>query len=800
MKRFCIFIFLLMGTLAMQAQISIKLIDSENNTAITDAFIYNLQRTKTTTSGQNGKVLLTEFSLDDTVYIQHASYTPILLAIKDIKQKDAEIRMKRNLIPLSQIVISANKWEQDRSEVPNKIATITQSEIAFENPQTAADLIGETNEVFIQKSQMGGGSPMIRGFSANSVLIVVDGVRMNNAMFRSGNLQNIINIDPNTISNAEVIFGPGSVIYGSDALGGVMDFHTIGIQLSDEGSYFKSNFMGRYASTNMERTFHFDATYAGKKWGGLSSITYSGFSDLRMGNNGRDSYERTDYQDFIDGKDTTIVNSNPNIQKFSGYEQLNLLQKVRFRPNKNLDFSYTFQFSSTTDIPRYDRLIQKSDGNLKYGDWYYGPQKWMYHKFTTDIKKGTALYSSARINLAYQYFEESRHDRKYGKSNLRSRTEKLDLFTLNIDFEKKLSSHFNLFYGIDGAYNNIRSEGLEMDIYSGETTATATRYPDSTNHYGTAAAYGSLKFRPSKKITLLAGIRYSYVSMLSRFKKHTFYDFPFEDISLNTGALNGSLGLVYSPVESWQINTNLSSGFRAPNLDDIAKIFDSEPGNVIVPNKDLKPEYAYNADLRFLKKIGENSEVSLSFFYTWIKDVMVRRDYTFNGMDSIMYDGELSKVQALVNGGSGYIYGGSFSAKANINAHFSLKSFLTYQYGRDEDELPLRHVSPLFGSTALMYTYKKITAEIYANYNGEISYDNLALSERDKPYMYAEDENGQPFAPAWATLNAKAEYAFTNELSVSLGIENILDNRYRPYSSGIVAAGRNVIFSIRGSF
>ena len=127
---------------------------------------------------------------------------------------------------IDEIVVAANRWEQEKKQTPNRILTIRPSDLQFYNPQTAADMLGQTGQVFVQKSQLGGGSPMIRGFAANSVLIVVDGVRMNNAIFRSGNLQNVISVDPFNLDNTEILFGPGSVMYGSDALGGVMHFRT----------------------------------------------------------------------------------------------------------------------------------------------------------------------------------------------------------------------------------------------------------------------------------------------------------------------------------------------------------------------------------------------------------------------------------------------------------------------------------------------------------------------------------------------------------------------------------------------
>ena len=135
-------------------------------------------------------------------------------------------------LSLDEIVVSATRWTQNKHDVPEKITTISTKQVALQNPQTAADLVGISDEVFIQKSQQGGGSPMIRGFATNRLLYTVDGVRMNTAIFRSGNLQNVISLDPFAIENTEVLFGPSSVIYGSDAIGGIMSFKTLTPQLS----------------------------------------------------------------------------------------------------------------------------------------------------------------------------------------------------------------------------------------------------------------------------------------------------------------------------------------------------------------------------------------------------------------------------------------------------------------------------------------------------------------------------------------------------------------------------------------
>lgn len=779
---------------------SLKVVDKANLQPIEHVAIYNLDHSKTSLSNSKGIADISTFNADDILYFQHPSYQEYILAYKDLKDLNFTIRLNKSTVNLSEYVVSASKWEQKREEVPNKISIISAEEVEFQNPQTTADLLGTTNEVFIQKSQLGGGSPMIRGFAANSVLLVVDGVRMNNAIYRSGNLQNAITIDPNIIENAEVIFGPGSIIYGSDALGGVMDFHTKDIYFGDSiKPAFKTNAFLRYSSANNEKTGHVDFNYGAKKWGSLTSISFSDFDNLKMGSVYHEDYQRFDYVEREGNEDKMVRNSDPNEQIFSGYDQLNLMQKFTYKPSNTTDLTYSFHYTTSSDIPRYDRLVEyQNDTTLKYAEWYYGPQVWMMHNLQLNLNKQKKLYDNARLTIAYQHTKESRFDRKFNAESLRSRTEIVDGLNLNFDLDKALSEKTLLFYGLEGMYNNVNSTGESENILTGATSPTSTRYPDGGSDYYTAALYANIKSNLSKKITLQAGLRFSQVYSISRFEDTTY--FPYDQIKLSPRALNGSVGLVYRPASSWQINTNISSGFRAPNIDDVAKVFDSEPGNVVVPNENLQPEYAYNIDVGVIKNFGNSVKMDLTLFYTYIDNIMVRRDFTIDGKDSIWYDGEMSKVQAMVNVGHGNIFGGSFNFWADITDVIGFRTNITYMTGEDDEHVPIRHVSPLFGSTGIIFTARKLKLELYANYNGQISFDNLTSTERDKPQMYAQDDNGNPYSPGWYTLNFKGYYQINPTFQLNFGIENILDHRYRPYSSGIVAPGRNFIIALRAAF
>ena len=153
------------------------------------------------------------------------------------------IYLESSPLTLSTTVISASRWNQNAADVPGKVRQLDSEWLDLRNPSTTADWLGSSGEVFVQKSQLGGGSPVIRGFEASRVLLMVDGVRMNSAIFRAGHLQNIITVDNMILDRVEILYGPSSTMYGSDALGGVVNLFTKQPQL------YKSNLVSNKAPT-----------------------------------------------------------------------------------------------------------------------------------------------------------------------------------------------------------------------------------------------------------------------------------------------------------------------------------------------------------------------------------------------------------------------------------------------------------------------------------------------------------------------------------------------------------------------
>ena len=704
---------------------------------------------------------------------------------------------------LKEVVLTPNRWKQTANEVPQKVTVINSSAVALQNPQTAADLLTISGKVFMQKSQQGGGSPMIRGFATNRLLYSIDGVRMNTAIFRGGNIQNVISLDGFVIDKTEIVFGPGSVMYGSDAIGGVMSFQTLTPRFSlEDKTRVSGSAVSRISSANEEKTAHFDVNVGWKKWALVTSISSNNFGDLRMGSHGPEEYLLPYYVQRQNGVDVVVTNEDPLVQKPTAYSQINVMQKVRFAPNENWDIQYGLHFSETSSYSRYDRHIRyDNDGLPRYGEFNYGPQKWIMNNFMISHKKATTLYDALEIRLAHQFFEESRISRSINKPKRQTRIEKVNAYSFNADFTKAINKKNIVFYGLEYILNDVDSEGIDTNIITGVNSVGPARYPQAI--WQSIGIYLNNEFKVSEKTVFQAGLRYNQFILKADFDT-TFYPFPFTEANINKGSLTASAGIVYSPTENWILSSNLGSAFRAPNVDDIGKIFDSEPGSVVVPNPNLNAEYASNLDVNVARKFGKNIKVDVSAYYTLLQNAMVRRDFTLNGSSEIIYDGELSQVQAIQNAAKANVYGFQAGIEVKSPSGFNFSTDLNFQKGEEEldngDKSPSRHAAPFFGISRIGYETSNFDFQVNVQFSDAVNFSDLAEEEKGKTEIYAKDKDGNPYSPSWYTLNFKTLYQLTNNFTITAGLENITDQRYRPYSSGIVSPGRNFILALRAKF
>ncbi|UOQ72426.1 TonB-dependent receptor [Hymenobacter cellulosilyticus] len=703
------------------------------------------------------------------------------------------------VISLSEVVVSANRVQERKADIPQQIDVLPAAQIRLQNPMNTADALVNTGQVFVQKSQFGGGSPVLRGFEANKILLVVDGVRMNNAIYRAGHLQNILSTDANAVDRIEVLSGAGSVIYGTDALGGVISILTRNPQLADSTTAsqprVRTNNLLRYGTAAREKTAHTDISLGWQKFGLLTSITASDFDDLRKGRRDYKSFpgfgENLRYVERQDGKDVVVANDNVNIQRQSGYRQLSVLQKLLYRPSASQQHLLNVQYSTTSNVPRYDRLQTYRNGALRWAEWNYGPEKRFLASYQFQYSRPTALFDLLRFTPAVQKVQESRLVREFGKDLRDENVEDVQVLSANLDLFKQLGEH-ELRYGAEVTRNEVESTGTRVNIVSGATTGIATRYPNGST-YATTGVYASHRWEITPKLILSDGLRFSTVKLKANFNPE-FFKSSLLNSDQSSSSLNGNLGLVWMLPAGFRVSGLVSTGFRNPNLDDVSKTFEQNNGTLIVPNLDLKPEQIFYREAEVSNTIEGKLQVALTGFYSTLTDAIVVRPYTApDGSTTTVYNGQTFTTVANTNTGKARVYGFSGRFNAALIKHWSAQASVTYTKGRDLSlDVPLDHIPPVYGRGAITYQSRKLTAEASMLFNGRKGVADHSPSGEDNLI-----QNTPVGALGWQTFNLRTTYQITRSWSVQSGLENILDQSYRPFASGINAAGRNFYLTVR---
>lgn len=735
-----------------------------------------------------------------------------------------------NQINLEEVVISSSNFDEKKKNIAQKIEVISAKTIAQTNAQNTGDLLQNTGKIYVQKSQQGGSSPVLRGFEASRILLVIDGVRMNNAIYRSGHLQNVITTDQNSLRRVEVMYGPSSTVYGSDALGGIIHLITKSPVLSGDKKFFTTGTaFTRYSSVNEEKSIHGDVSLAGKKFAWFQSYNFSNFGDMKMGNIYPDKYpdfgRRSQYIGQVNGVDSIMTNADDRVQKFSAYKQWDIIQKLLLKQNEHITHLLNLQLSNTNNVPRYDRLqdVKNFGGSigttLRFAEWYYGPQKRALAAYELNITSA-GFFDGIKANINYQDLEESRYTREYRRTDrFDSQVEKVKVFGATVNGRKMMGNN-ELVIGADMQLNDVKSRASRTNLHTGAITKFNSRYPDGTNKMNNFGIYAQHIYKFSnQKLVLNDGLRLQAISLKSNVLDNSFFNLPDTAVEQNNIAGTGNAGIVYTPQKNSTIRASLSSGFRAPNIDDLAKVFESSTAakQVVIPNADLKPEYTYNLDISLTQNIADKITIELTGFYTLFKNAIIKAPYQLNGQDSIFYNGTKSQVLASQNINKANLYGFTANLNAIITTGLTFNSTLSYTMGNyktDNTKLssvyeqqsddtyalvkkyvsskPLDHIPPLMGKTSLIFRNRKINTELFLIYNCWKHLDQYNADGEDNA-QYATADG----MPSWLTTNWKATLTCTKNLQLQLGIENIFDNNYRYFASGFSAGGRNFIISLR---
>ncbi|MGB2429832.1 MAG: TonB-dependent receptor [Flavobacteriaceae bacterium] len=802
----------------------LKVLDKETGKPIFNVNVFTETPYFNSSTNSNGVVDISIVKEKDNLIFSHISYALKSIPKNLLKNQNFTLYLAKQSEQLDEVVISVFKREAKINRVAERVAVLTSKEIEKLSPQTSADLLAAIPGVKIQKSQMGGGSPVIRGMESNRVMLVVDGVRMNNAIYRKGHLQNAITVAPNQLDKTEIVFGPSSVIYGSDALGGVIHYYTKTPKLS-ENTKVTSNFFNRYSSINNEITNNASVEIGTKKWASFTSISYSDFGDLKMGKNrshgfndwGKVFQYSQNSNDFYSS--TATNNPDVNLQRDTGYNQTDLLQKFFIPLTDQTELKLNFQYSTSSDIPRFDRLDEKSEGTLKFAEWYYGPQERLLISPQLDINPGKSWLDKGTFTLAYQNIKESRIQRKLASLERSYRNENVNVFSFNGDFMFPLTKNETraFTYGFEFLYNDVNSSahGKTLEVSGNDIIGVSdnflvqTRYPDGGSSYVSSAMYLGYRDDLNAKSTINTGVRFTRTNLKASWIDQSTIILPETNIKLDNSAITATLGYVYKPNKSIQLNTVISSGFRSPNIDDVGRVREKS-GNVTVPNIHLKPEFAYNAEIGIQKYFNDRKfRFGFNIYYTLLQHYIIRDDFSMYGNSShgglLLYDDEMGNIVSNQNRGNAFIHGYTASYQGKLSEYLTTSGFITYTKGRTYDSKePLSSIPPLFGQFDVNFMNKKFQLGTSLRFNSKKDIEDFNFTEHIDNHDLTpiinenatEDIDKYFGSPSWVTLGFNSSYSFNKNWKLQGMISNIFDQHYREFASGISAPGRNFSFSL----
>lgn len=818
-----LFFFLVTGFCFSQ---KIKIIDKHTGKSIRNVTVYNEESTINLSSDNEGFVDVSVFKKNENILFSHISYEPQKIKKTILQKQKMVVFLNKQSAQLDEIVLSVFKKSEKTNRIAEQIAVVSSKEIQKISPQTSADLLATIPGIKVQKSQFGGGSPVIRGMESNRVLLVVDGVRMNNAIYRKGHLQSSISVAPNMLDKTEVVFGPSSVLYGSDALGGVIHYYTKTPKLSAEEEV-KSQFFSRFSSVNQEITSHVSAELRFSNWASLTSISFSNFGDLQSGSRRSHGfkdwgkvfyYSENRYGNYTENP---TVNPRPEVLKNTGYHQTDFLQKFFIPLSKNTDLKINLQYSTSSNIPRFDRLIEFKNNSLKFAEWNYGPQNRFLLSSQFLIHPNKKWLESGSITGAYQQIKESRIQRKFGSLDRSFREELVNVFSVNGDFSVSLTQDKKrvLSYGFEFTYNDVTSKsfGKTLVVSNGQINGSSSgfkvqsRYPDGGSNYLSSSAYIAYRQDLNSKTTLNTGLRFTNTTLHALWLDQTFIHLPETNITAVNSAVTATIGYVYRPGKNWQLNSVVSSGFRSPNIDDIGRVREKS-GNISVPNIHVNPEFAYNVEIGLQKYFNDKKfRVGANVYYSLL-DNYIQRDFVYNTDGSkkqVQFDGEFGNAITNQNKGTAYVFGYTLSYLGKISSTINSSGFITYTKGRTYDtKEPMSSIPPLFGRVEINYKKDKIEFGAALKFNSKKDIEDFNITEGIDNHDLTPivdpnailDSDKYYGSPSWMTIGLTSNYLLSDTFSIQARLDNIFDEHYIEFASGISAPGRNASISFVANF
>ena len=648
---------------------------------------------------------------------------------------------------LDAIQVTATRRAESAYDVPQAVTVVGEAELRKRTGQTNADLLHGDVGTFVQQTTPGQALVIVRGLKGSEVLHMVDGFRLNNAFFRNAPNQYPALIDPLMIEQIEVVRGPASVLYGSDAMGGVVQMLSPQTRYSESGWDQSARLRTRYASADSSSITRVEYAGNSDRFSIQGGATYQDVNLLRVGGDGR-------------------------VLPFTAYTSRFADAKIGFMAAEGHELIASFQYARQPKTPRFDELFP-GFGQTKPGsaEFLFKPQERYFAQLKYKFDVGTAAFDRGSISIGRQDIVDDRLNRDFGTVNRDLEDNASELIGLTAQFEKTLGAHYFV-YGFERYDDEVSSARRRVNISTGVLSARPSRYPNGST-MDSSGIFVSDDWNASDRLDISAGLRYSQIEI----------DLPpvinGTGVSLSPNKLTGNLGFNFELTEGLRLVGNYGRGFRAPNVFDLGT-FGTRPGNRFnIPNANLKPETVDSIDVGLKLQQGP-----------WLGELIAYKSRYQDKITSVETGALTPTGQVVVQSqnatrldlhgieaGVKFINDGPWSAYASATLTRGTEKLGIAEY--DADRIP-----PLFGKVGADYRLTGVwTLSAYSFF--------AARQDRLSPRDLTDPRVNPAGTAGYATTNIAATWNVREELDLRLSAENLADRKYREHGTGLDEAGRS---------
>jgi outer membrane receptor protein involved in Fe transport len=651
---------------------------------------------------------------------------------------------------IDEVVVTATRRAVSSEEVSSGLTVVGRDDV--ETQKLVTDALASSVGVFLQQTTPGQGAPIIRGLKGSSILHLVDGMRLNNAIFRSAPTQYFALVPVSAVERVEVLRGSPTSLYGNDAVGGV-------VQLVTRVPTFEST----ETEVRGDTFVSFDTAELAK----MARAT------LDVGNRALASSFSAEYLKTGNRRTGSGSRIGP-----SAYESKAVRMLLAGTPDEHHSWRFDAHYLEQPETPRVDEMVP-GFGQIEpsSSEFFFAPNRraFVHGKYTvTDGLAGLDW----NADLAWQRIDDDRVSRDFEASDRRRESNSSDLYGLTVS-ASQLTNTGSWIVGAEFYNDKVGSRRVEDDLLTGTSLSLTSRFPDGSR-VRQAALYGNLQQQVSERHNVSAGVRVSNDDVT----------LPSTAVSsaaaIDSTDVSGDIGWIFDAAEHWQLLANVGLGFRAPNVFDLGTL-GNRPGNRFnIPNTMLDSERVTQADLG-VRFRSERVRLDL-MLYTLRYDDRI----TSVGTGDVTPDGR-DIVQA-VNAAETSIRGVEAGADVRLSDAWSARAVLNYTWGEQQaegsDAEPADRIPPFNGNLVLSRDnddgYRFESWARFASGQDRLS----ARDVRDTRI----DPQG---SPGWVVVGMRLQKEHAQNWLLSVALDNLLDKRYRVHGSGLDAPGRNLSIGAR---